>query len=154
MQKNENESAPLVYVGSSWKNAASLDAVHVALQAQGLNTYDFRELGFWWADVSPVYQGEDPYDFLRAPESCAAFEYDRRGLDACVAGLFVLPAGISTALECGYMAGRGCPTFVYGVPRDRMDIMWKLTTCQFSPKSFDLQTVAIHVASVVRLRHG
>ena len=82
MQKNENESAPLVYVGSSWKNAASLDAVHVALQAQETNS----------------------------------------------------PAT--------------------GVPRDRMDIMWKLTTCQFSPKSFDLQTVAIHVASVVRLRHG
>lgn len=147
--QSEADAKPLVYVGSSWKNAASLDAVHEALTARGFNTYDFRKQGFWWADVDPKYRSEDPYNFLDAPESQEAFRYDLTGLNLCIAGVFILPAGVSTALECGYMSGQGKPTFIWGPPReDRLDIMWKVTSFQFSHKLFTLDEMAHQV-----LRH-
>jgi nucleoside 2-deoxyribosyltransferase len=135
-------SRPLIYVGSSWKNAEMLSRVHEVMHRAGLRTWDFRNNGFWWEDVDPAYK-VNPFVFLTAPESVIAFAYDKEGLDTADAGLFILPAGVSTALEAGYMAGLGKPTFVWGTPREpRLDIMWKLTTLQFSQENYSLEIVA------------
>lgn len=135
-------SQPLIYVGSSWKNAELLSRIHTVLHRAGMRTWDFRNNGFWWDDVDPAYK-VNPFVFLTAPESEKAFAYDKEGLDKAHAGLFILPAGVSTALEAGYMAGLGKPVFVYGTPREpRLDIMWKLTTLQFSEANYTIETVA------------
>jgi hypothetical protein len=128
----------LVYVASSWKNADALDPVHIALKAVGLETWDFRNNGFWWRHVSRRYLGH-PFSFPRAPESRAAFAFDRKGLDLCDGVFVVQPAGVATALEAGYAAGRGKPVVVWGTAREeRLDIMWNFAAALLPADECDL----------------
>ncbi len=132
----------LIYVASSWKNAGQLDQVHSALRREGLLTWDFRQNGFWWEDVRPPYLTH-PMMFPAAPESRRAFDFDRDGLDRCDGCFVVQPAGIATALEAGYVAGRGRPLIVWGTPREaRMDIMWN-----FAARLLDGSSVGIGEAA-------
>jgi hypothetical protein len=139
----------LVYVASSWKNSEKLGAVHLALGNVGLETWDFRLNGFWWEDVAPEFL-VDPHAFLNAPQAIDAFAFDKKGLDACQLVVAVMPAGVSTALEVGYAAGRGVPVIIWGEPREpRFDIMWKFAT-RILPSSVPLADVAATAASLVR----
>lgn len=140
----------MIYVGSSWKNAQWLDVVHSNFRARGFQTWDFRENGFWWADVAPEFL-KDPYAFVNAPESLEAFEYDKRGLDRCVAGFFVQPCGIATAIEAGYHAGQQKPVAVWGQPREpRLDIMWHLASHHYPPREFSLDEAITDFCGAVR----
>lgn len=111
----------MIYVASSWKNVDMLDEAHAALRAEGFKTWDFRENGFWWKDVHPDFL-RNPWAFVTAPQSMDAFEYDRRGLDACDGGLVILPAGIST--------------------EERFDIMWLFVRALLDPKGFTIADAA------------
>jgi nucleoside 2-deoxyribosyltransferase len=124
-----------IYVGSSWKTASQLDIVHRYLEIAGHATWDFRKNGFSAEDVELKYRA-NPWIFLDSPESAEAFNYDRKGLDWCDAGLFILPAGTSVALEAGYLAGQGKTVVTYGRPREtRMDVMWHLARHRFDDKT-------------------
>jgi hypothetical protein len=149
--EGDHAAAPLVYVGSSWKNADYLTLVHAELRSIGVRTWDFRENGFWWKDVEET----DPYRFLDSEEAVKAYNFDKEGLDKADAGLFILPAGTATALEAGYMAGLGKPTVVWGAPREpRLDIMWKLTSAQLRMQDYSLQEVAKSMLLIARDRGG
>lgn len=135
----------LIYVASSWKNANALDPVHAALKAQGLRTWDFRDNGFWWRHVSSRYLGH-PFAFPHAPESRAAFDFDRRGLDICDGVFVVQPAGVATALEAGYAAGQRKPVVVWGTAREeRLDIMWNFAAELLPAEDYDLTSAALRM---------
>lgn len=140
---------PMIYVASSWKNSELLTKVHGALDDAGLDSWDFRKNGFWWEDVDSAFLAS-PQAFLRAPESLAAFEFDKRGLDSCDGVIAVLPAGISTALEVGYAAGLGKPVIVWGNPREeRLDIMWRFARSCLAPE-VDVRDVVQAISLEVR----
>ena len=142
----------MIYVGTSWKNAQWLDIVHKLLHSNDIETWDFRKLGFWWKDVEA--DSADPYNFLSAKASTDAFEYDKLGMDKMKMGLFLLPAGISTAIELGYMAGQGKPTVLWGQPRDRMDIMWNMAEVLLTPSRYNLEQAVDETVRVYREKFG
>lgn len=57
------------------------------------------------------------------------FNYDKRNLDGCDAGILVMPAGKSAHLELGYLVGSGKTTFIY-LPEEpeRFDVMYRFAT--------------------------
>jgi nucleoside 2-deoxyribosyltransferase len=146
-------SKPIIYVASSWKNAAKLGAVHALIEELGCEGWDFRKNGFWWKDVDPHYL-RSPHDFLKAPQSQSAFRFDKEGLDKAHALIAIMPAGISTALEVGYAAGREIPTLVWGEPREeRFDIMWSLAA-ELMPSSVPLGTAVAAVCKAAFIMSG
>lgn len=143
-------SKPLIYVASSWKNRERLDLVHQLLRRRGLETWDFRNNGFWWEDVAPQFLSS-PFAFLEAPQSCEAFDFDKRGLDQCAGVFALMPCGVSTALEVGYASGQGKPVLVYGQARDnvRLDIMWKFADRLMPESDFSLGDAADGMRALV-----
>lgn len=143
-------SKPIIYVASSWKNAESLDRVHQLIDLYGCEGWDFRKNGFWWKDVAPEFLAS-PHAFLSAPESQRAFDFDKEGLDRAHTLIAIMPAGISTALEVGYAAGRGIPTAVWGEPREeRFDIMWKLAH-ELMPSKIPIEAAVMAACMAARI---
>lgn len=63
-------------------------------------------------------------------------------MDKSHLGLFILPAGISTAAELGYMRGTNKTTILAGEPRDNIrDIMWLFSDIRHIKAPLDSQGV-------------
>lgn len=133
--KEHGGKQSLVYVGSSWKNLELLDLIHNELHRQNVDTWDFRKNGFWWKELDNKYNNGNKMnldDFIQTREAIKAYRYDKEGLDKADLGLFILPAGISTAAELGYMAGTRKMTILAGEPReDTRDIMWLFSNLRY-----------------------
>lgn len=125
----------MIYVGSSWKNSDFLDIVHAELRKEGFTTWDFRNNGFWLEGLEDKCGTSDINILIEHKLSKDAYQYDLQGLKASDIGLFILPSGISTALEVGYMCGMGKKVVTYGDPRgNSLDIMWRMVTQRFNSK--------------------
>jgi len=123
---------PLIYVASSWRNPIQ-EPVVMRLRSEGFGVYDFRHPapgneGFHWSEIDPDWRGWSPEQLregLNHPVAQDGFRRDFQALLGCDAGLLVLPAGSSSHLEIGFMAGahkrtvallaNGEPELMYGL---------------------------------------
>ena len=106
-----------IYVASSWRNEKQPDVVG-ALRAAGHDVYDFRDkvAAFHWSDVDPAWKAWATPQFrqaLRHPKVEAAHAADHAHLELADLGVLVVPCGLSSHIEAGYLAGRGKPVFVF-----------------------------------------
>jgi len=113
----------MIYVASSWKNDEQLNVVHRAIQCRGVQTLDFRSQGRWW---SADDNRDEHYGRIYTQNGIAAFNFDKALMERATGAFILLPAGMATALEAGWFAGRGIPTVVCGIPHEPLDITWLL----------------------------
>lgn len=119
-----------VYVIGSLRNPR-VPVVAAALRAARYDAFDD-----WYAagpeadDIWQAYEqerGRRYVEGLRGWHAGMVFDFDRRHLDRCDAGILLLPAGKSGHLELGYMIGQGKPGYVLlDGPDDppRWDVMY------------------------------
>ena len=120
-----------VYVASSWRNADQ-PAVVAALEAAGIDCYDFRHPaegneGFSWRQVGSTSgydgpgitpKGQDLVDvdtyrrMLDHPRAVHGFDLDFAAMMRADAFVLVLPCGRSAHLELGWAVGAGKRTAI------------------------------------------
>lgn len=81
------------------------------------------------------YEAARGRNFLQAingPHAWNVFNFDKRWLDWCEAGVMVCPAGKSAHLELGYLLGQGKRGYILlnGRP-ERWDVMYRFATGVF-----------------------
>lgn len=80
------------------------------------------------------YEEGRGHTYQEALEGYAAnhvFEYDRFHLNRCDIGVLVMPAGKSSHLELGYLAGQRKPVFILMDTPDRWDVMARYASVHF-----------------------
>ena len=79
-----------------------------------------------WRDYEKG-RGHNLEEALRGLAANHVFEFDKLHLDQCDTGVLLLPSGKSGHLELGYLAGKGCKTFIiYPQEPERFDVMYLL----------------------------
>lgn len=119
-----------VYVASSWRNLYQ-PAVVAALQAAGLEVYDFRnpgpgETGFAWSSLDEKWKAWSPADWreaLKHPIAQRGYANDRHGMDRSECCVLLLPSGRSAHLEAAFMAAQGKPVLTLALEPVEPDLM-------------------------------
>ena len=119
-----------VYVASSWRNPLQI-AVVAALRAAGIAAYDFRnpapgETGFSWKEILEGWLNWSPAEwrtYLDHPIAQTSYKRDKDAMDRADCCVLVLPAGRSSHLEAGYMAGRNKPVYSLVLQQVEPDLM-------------------------------
>jgi nucleoside 2-deoxyribosyltransferase len=80
-------------------------------------------------------RGHNYREALRGYAAQHIFNFDKKHIDRCDAGILVMPAGRSGHLELGYILGQGKPGFILfdSIP-ERMDLMYNFATDIFFSK--------------------
>jgi len=128
------------YVASSWKNAELVKGLIALLRKEGYEVYDFTHHSFNWAELTiPDAKEEAKKSGVDALPDHQWFEHelvinhfhkDLEALQTCDALVAIFPAGNSTHIEIGYVAGRGKPVYAIaheGLKRDLLYLLFNKT---------------------------
>ena len=121
---------PMVYVASSWKNDKHPDSVD-QIRAAGFQVYDYRTAdAFSWRDIDPdwdLWTPSQTIDFLDDPIAHATYAVDKKALDECDALVLLEPAGKSSHLEAGFVAGtRRGKLVIIVLAKEEPELMYKM----------------------------
>ncbi len=125
-------SARAAYIVGSLRNPR-VPIVATQIRAVGWDAFDdWFSAGPEADDHWQKYEKERGHDFataLAAPCAQNIFQFDKRHLDRCSAGVLIAPAGKSGHLELGYLIGQGKPGYILldGEP-ERFDVMYNFAT--------------------------
>jgi len=117
-----------VYVAASWRTAAQPIIVDL-LRAEGYEVYDFRQDGFAWQQVDPLWESWTPEQYrlaLQSPRAQEGFKRDYEAMRHAQVCVLVQPCGRSAHLELGWMAGVGKFTVVLLEEHQEPDLMYLL----------------------------
>lgn len=131
------------YVASSWKNAIQVKELIEALRKEGYEVYDFTHHSFNWADLQvpdekekALIDGRDKLPdaaWFEHPLVNEHFHKDMDALQTCDALVAIFPAGNSTHIEIGYVAGRGKPIYAITPPNGlKRDLLYLLFNNSFT----------------------
>lgn len=105
----------MIYLASSWKNPYH-NSTLTLLRSWGYEVYDYRNVKFSWKDIDPNYQSWSMDAFgksLDQPIPSKTFRTDYTALLDCHALVLLLPSGISSHIEAGWVKGHKKPVIVY-----------------------------------------
>ena len=124
-----------IYVTGSLRNEQVPIIANHLRDVLGLDVFDD-----WYAagpradDHWKEYEEGRGRTYQEALEGYAAnhvFEYDKHHLDRCDIGVLIMPAGKSSHLELGYLAGQKKPVFILMDKPDRWDVMARYASVHF-----------------------
>lgn len=125
----------LWYVASSWKNAYHVENTVRRLRQIGQEAYDFTHHSFNWADIEEVdeidvkHVGTLPSEMWYShPMVTKHYAKDMKALNECDALVALFPAGNSTHIEIGFVAGRQKPVYLISgddLERDLLYLLFK-----------------------------
>ncbi len=124
--------AMIVYCIGSLKNPAIPEIANHLRQA-GHEVFDdwwssSEDCDDWWQAHEKV-KGRSYREAIYGYHARNVFEFDKRHLDRCDAGVLVMPAGRSGHAEFGYLAGQEKPVFVLWLQEtEKFDVMHLLST--------------------------
>ena len=137
-----------IYLIGSLRNPR-IPEIGSLLRAEGYDIFDDwhaagPEADDYWQKYSTT-RGQTYPQALASHAAQHIFQFDRVHLNSSDAGILVTPAGKSGYMELGYLAGRGCPTFILleQVP-ERWDVMAAFATAVCP----DLPTLIAYLAGV------
>lgn len=123
-----------LYLASSWRNPYQSSTLE-SLRDEGFEVYDFKNpvpgnTGFSWRSCDPELTTDLTVDRMRKvlahPVARQGFKYDfdaMKWADACV---LLLPSGMSSHLEAGWMGGAGKAVAVLAPEIREPELMYKL----------------------------
>ena len=120
----------------------SLRNPEVPILANKLRDIGYEVFDDWFAageladDSWRDYEQARGHNLREALDGYAAqhvFNFDKLHLDKSNIGVLLLPSGKSGHLELGYLAGRGCNTYIiYPTEPERFDVMYLLANEVFN----------------------
>lgn len=119
-----------IYLATSWKNQYYPYVLH-DLRSAGHQVYDFRENGFGWQEVDPLWKDKfadhNAYlDALGHPRAVDGFNRDFSAMKNADTVVVLTPSGRSAHMEFGWMIGQGKVGFVLLTDPQEWDLMYKM----------------------------
>ncbi len=122
----------------------SLRNKNIPILGNELRTQGFDVFDDWWSNGYEAddwlweYEKGRGHSYLQALKGFAAqhiFEFDKKHLNRCEAGVLLLPAGKSCHLELGYILGQGKLGYILldKLP-ERIDVMYNFASGVFDQK--------------------
>lgn len=140
-----------VYIIGSLRNE-EIPSLGNALRRIGITAFDDwhgagPEADDFWKSYE-VSRGRGYEEALYGEAARNTFDFDKRHLDECDAGVLVMPAGKSAHMEIGYLVGKGKRAYILfdGYP-ERWDVMYLFATRVFFTEAAlvaELKEVAEH----------
>jgi len=120
-----------IYLAASWKKDIEVRTLAEMLRDDGFEVDCFADQSsgrfvFSFEDLGPI-ENETAKTILQREEVIMAFMEDKKGMDWCDVLVALLPAGISTHMEAGYVKGQGKGlAFISpcGFPKGKVDVMY------------------------------
>lgn len=133
-----------VYIASSWKNQHAVEMLTALLREEGHEVISWVENNYG-ENHNHVTKKFDFETWVNSKESMQSFIFDTDGAMSCDVLIYVGPAGMDAAAECGMAYGKGVPIiglYAKGEGFGLMRKMMRTWVSRFTEIITELKTLA------------